>query len=96
MFCVLSITCVAVLIVICWELYTVHAKKKKVWSSEKSPFETHGFQRPTNTETKPLPLTNGGAEGTPVTERTCLGFRKPLAVSYEMKAEGLDGSETSV
>lgn len=70
--------------------------KKKVWSSEKSPFETHGFQRPTNTEEKPLPLINDGAEGTPVTERTSLGFRKPLAVSYEMKAEGLDGSETTV
>lgn len=83
LFCVLSITCVALLTV----LY------KKFLSSEKSPFETHGFQRSANTETKPLPLINDGAEGTAVAERISLGFGKTLATSCELKEEGLDGSE---
>lgn len=83
LFCVLSITWVASLTVI----------YKKIWSSEKSPFETHGFQRSTNTETKPLPLIKDGAEGIPVVERTNLGFGKTLAVSCEMKEGGLHGSE---
>lgn len=63
---------------------------------EKSPFETHGFQRKTNTDTKLPPLINGPAEGKPVAERISLGFGKTLEIISERKEEGLNDKSKSV